>query len=73
MVSRLGSNFLQRMIAGAVLLGLGSTLFWYMLPRGGQRHRFVDTELEPYDGVAFTSAIAVALTLMLSGAIDVWG
>jgi hypothetical protein len=71
--NRKGDDFMQKMIAGLVLLGLGGALFWYMLPRGGRRHRFVETELEPYIGVAFTAAVAVAFTLMLSGAIDVWG
>jgi len=31
----------------------------------------VGTELEPYIGVAFCSAIALSFTLMLSGAIQV--
>jgi len=45
-------------------------LFWRFLPRGGKRHRFVGTEWEPYVGVAFTSAVALALTMMLSGMLD---
>ena len=64
---------MEKMIIGVVVLVLGSILFWYMLPRDGKRHRFVETELEPYIGVAFTAGVAVGLTLMLSGAIDVWG
>jgi hypothetical protein len=62
-----------KMIAGVILLGVGGILFWYMLPRDGKYHRFVGTELEPYVGVAFTAGVAVGFTLMLSGAIDVWG
>jgi hypothetical protein len=58
---------------GGVLLVLGTALFLYMMPRNGMFHRFVGTELEPYIGVAFTAATAIALTLILSGAIDVWG
>jgi hypothetical protein len=54
-------------------MGVGGILFWYMLPRDGKYHRFVGTELEPYVGVAFTAGVAVGFTLMLSGAIDVWG
>jgi hypothetical protein len=62
-----------KMAVGVIVLALGGILFWYMLPRGGKRHRFVETEFEPYIGVAFTSAAAVGATLMLSGAIDSWG
>lgn len=62
-----------KMIAGVVLLALGMAAFLYMLPRGGQTHRFVGTELEPYVAVAFTAAVAVSFTLFLSGAIDAWG
>jgi hypothetical protein len=41
-----------------------------MLPRGGKCHRFVGTELESFIGVAFTAAVALSLTMMLSGAIS---
>jgi hypothetical protein len=44
-----------------------------MLPRGGKYHRFVGTELEPFIGVAFTAAVALSLTMMLSGAISYFG
>jgi hypothetical protein len=64
---------MEKMIAGLLLLVVGMALFLYMLPRGGQTHRFVGTELEPYVAVAFTAAAAVSFTLFLSGAIDVWG
>ena len=64
---------MEKMIAGFVLLALGSVVFAYTLPRGGQTHRFVGTELEPYIAVAFTSGVALSLTLILSGAIEVWG
>src|SRR6267142_7023594 len=38
---------------GGVVLAVTSGLFWFCLPRGGETHRFVDTELEPYVAVAF--------------------
>jgi hypothetical protein len=48
-------------------------VFWYCLPRGGKLHRLVDTEFEPYVGVAFCSAVALGLTMILSGAINLAG
>jgi hypothetical protein len=57
-------------IAGAVVLGLTVLVFWYLLPRGGKRHRFVGTEWEPYVGVAFCAATALGFTLMLSGILN---
>jgi hypothetical protein len=59
------------LIAGAVVFALTAVVFWYCLPRDGKTHRFVGTELEPYVGVAFCSAIALSFTLILSGAIQV--
>jgi hypothetical protein len=44
-----------------------------MMPRNGMFHRFVGTELESHIGVAFTAGAALSLTLILSGAIAVWG
>jgi hypothetical protein len=61
------------LISGGVVFVLTSIAFWYCLPRDGKRHRFVETELEPYVGVAFCSAVALSLTLMLSGVIDLAG
>ena len=58
---------------GIVILAVTAVAFWYCLPRGGRLHRFVDTELEPYVGVAFCSAVALGLTMMLSGAINIAG
>jgi hypothetical protein len=58
---------------GAVVFVLTAIVFWYCLPRDGKTHRFVGTELEPYIGVAFCSAIALSFTLLLSGVIDVAG
>jgi len=58
------------MLAGLAVLVVTGIVFWSFLPRGGTRHRFVETEWEPYIGVAFTSAVALGLTMTLSGAIN---
>jgi hypothetical protein len=57
------------LIEGAIIFAVGAVLFWHSLPRGGKTHRFVGTELEPYVAVAFCAAVALSLTLMLSGVI----
>ena len=46
------------MLAGIVELVIVAIVFWSFLPRDGKRHRFVETEWEPYVGVAFCSAVA---------------
>ena len=61
------------MITGAAVLLLTAFVFWYCLPRDGKLHRLVDTEWEPYVGVAFCSAVALGLTMMLSGALNLLG
>jgi hypothetical protein len=61
------------MVGGLVVLGLTVAAFIYMLPRHGVTHRFVDTEWEPYIGVAFCSATALGLTMTLSGALSAFG
>ena len=48
-------------------------IFWGFMPRHGKLHRFVNTEWEPYIGVAFTSAVALSLTMILSAAIGLIG
>jgi len=58
------------LIGGAITFVLTAIVFWYCLPRGGRTHRFVDTEWEPYIGVAFCSAVALGCTMILSGAIN---
>ena len=58
---------------GIVILAVTAVVFWYCLPRGGKLHRLVDTEFEPYVGVAFCSAVALGLTMILSGAINLAG
>ena len=58
------------MLGGIVVLILTVVVFIAMLPRGGKLHRFADTEWEPYVGVAFCSATALGMTMMLSGVIN---
>jgi hypothetical protein len=57
-------------IMGAGVFIITVVIFWYCLPRGGQMHRFVGTEWEPYIGVAFTSGIALSFTMILSGILN---
>jgi hypothetical protein len=59
--------------AGAVVFVLTGFAFWSCLPRGGKAHRFVDTEWEPYIGVAFCAAVALGFTMLVSGAINLIG
>jgi hypothetical protein len=61
------------LIGGAIVFVLTAIVFWYCLPRDGKLHRFVDTEWEPYVGVAFCSAVALGLTMMLSGVLNLLG
>jgi hypothetical protein len=61
------------LVSGLVVLIVTAVVFWLCLPRNGKTHRFVDTEWEPYVGVAFCSAIALGFTMVLSGAIDMAG
>jgi len=61
------------LISGVVVFVLTAIVFWHCLPRDGKLHRFVDTEWEPYVGVAFCSAVALGLTMMLSGALNLLG
>ena len=59
------------LLAGVAVFVLTAITFWYCLPRGGETYRFAGTEWEPYVGVAFCSAVALACTMMLSGALNV--
>ena len=61
------------LVAGIVALVAALGLFFVLLPRGGRVHRFVDTELEPYVAVAITALLALAFTLLLSGAMTAIG
>jgi hypothetical protein len=60
------------LIGLAVMLVTVVTFAW-MMPRGGKKHRFVGTELESYVAVAFCSAIALSLTMILSGTLELLG
>jgi hypothetical protein len=59
--------------SGIVVVVVTAIVFWSFLPRGGERHRFVETEFEPYIGVAFTSGVALGLTLVLAGVLNLLG
>jgi hypothetical protein len=61
------------LISGVIVFVLTAIVFWYCLPRDGKLHRFVDTEWEPYVGVAFCSAVALGFTMILSGALNLAG
>jgi hypothetical protein len=61
------------LLGGIVIFIATAIVFWYCLPSGEKTHRFVGTEWEPYVGVAFCSAVALSLTMLVSGAITVWG
>ncbi len=61
------------LLAGIAVFVVTATIFWAFLPRDGKLHRFVNTEWEPYIGVAFTSAVALSLTMMLAGALNLIG
>jgi hypothetical protein len=61
------------LVSGFVVFVLTAIVFWSCLPRDGKLHRFVDTEWEPYVGVAFCSAVALGFTMILSGALNLAG
>jgi hypothetical protein len=61
------------MIVGIVVFLVTGAVFWSLLPRGEHRHRFVDTELEPYISVALCGGVALSFTMILSGMLNVLG
>jgi hypothetical protein len=61
------------MLAGVVVIILTVAMLVALLPRGGKPYRLADTEYEPYVGVAFTAAVALGLTMTLSGALNYFG
>jgi hypothetical protein len=61
------------LIAGLVVLAITAATFIALLPRGGVRHRWVDTELEPYISVAICAGIALSFTMTLSGVLNLLG
>jgi hypothetical protein len=60
-------------LGGIVVLVLTVLGFVALLPRGGKTYRYADTEWAPYVGVAFCSATALGVTLMLSGVLNLLG
>jgi hypothetical protein len=60
-------------LAGTAVLLLTLFVFRKCLPRDGKRHRFVETEWEPYIGVAFCSGFALSFTMILTGLIEYFG
>ena len=61
------------LLGGIAVFVVTAIVFWSFLPRDGKLHRFANTEWEPYIGVAFTSAVALSLTMMLSAVIGLIG
>jgi hypothetical protein len=61
------------MIAGIAMLIATAVVFRAFMPRGGETHRFVGTEWEPYVGVAFCSAVALGFTMLLAGGLSMTG
>ena len=45
-------------------------IFWFSLPVGGQTHRFVGTEFEPYFAVLICADVALGFTMILSSVLD---
>ena len=60
-------------LSGVVVLMVTAVVFAMLLPRGGQRHRWVDTEWEPYISVAICAGIALSFTMILSGLLNLVG
>lgn len=61
------------LISGIVVLIITASVFWALLPRGEKRHRWVDTEFEPYISVAICAGVALAFTMTLSGVLSLMG
>jgi hypothetical protein len=61
------------LISGIAVLIVTGGIFAALLPRGGQLHRWVGSELEPYISVAICSGVALAFTMMLSALITLLG
>jgi hypothetical protein len=61
------------LMSGIMVFLLTAAVFLALLPRGGKRHRWVDTEWEPYISVAICAGVALSFTMTLSGLLDVIG
>jgi hypothetical protein len=58
------------LVSGVVALIVTGAVFFALLPRGGNRHRWVDTAWESYIAVALCAGVALSFTLLLSGVIE---
>ena len=61
------------LLTGVAVLIVTGIVFWALLPRGEKRHRWVDTEWEPYISVAICSGVALAFTMILSAVLNMIG
>jgi hypothetical protein len=61
------------LIAGIVVFAMTAGVFIALLPRGDVRHRWVDTEFEPYISVAICAGVALSFTMTLSGVLNLIG
>jgi hypothetical protein len=61
------------LIAGIAVFIVTAGVFSALLPRGERRHRWVDTELEPYLSVAICAGVALGFTMTLSGVLNLLG
>ena len=61
------------LLLGALTMVITGGVFWALLPRGGQLHRFANTELEPYISVAICSGVALSFTMILSSILSMIG
>jgi hypothetical protein len=61
------------LICGLAVFAVTGAIFWALLPRGGERHRWVDTEAEPYISVAICAGVALGFTMTLSGVLNMVG
>ena len=58
-------------LLGGIGIFVGTAaFFWFSLPAGGQFHRFVGTEFEPYYAVFICSGVAIGFTMILSSVLD---
>jgi hypothetical protein len=58
------------LLSGIGVFLVTAAVFFALLPRGGHRHRWVDTEWEPYISVAICSGVALSFTMTLSGVLS---
>jgi hypothetical protein len=56
--------------SGIIVSIVTAVAFWMLLPSDGQRHRWVDTEVEPYINVALCAGVALSFTMILSGVLN---